>query len=43
MTGGTSVVTGGGEAFSVDVCVYKTATGHMSGMTKVVRGTTASI
>lgn len=43
VTGGTSVVTGGGEALSVDVCVFKTTTGHMSGMTKLVKGTTASI
>jgi hypothetical protein len=41
--GGTSVVTGEGDTFSVDVCVYKTTPGSMSGMTKLVKGTTVSI
>jgi hypothetical protein len=43
VTGGTSLLTGGGDTFSADVCVYKTTTGSMSGMTKLVKGTTASL
>jgi hypothetical protein len=41
--GGTSVVTSEGDAFSADVCVYKTYHGYMSGLTKLVKGTTVSI
>jgi len=43
VTGGTSAATSRGDTFSADVCVYKTTSGYMSGMTKLVAGTTASI
>ncbi len=43
VTGGTSIVTSEGDTFSADVCVYKTTPSYMSGMTKLVKGTTASI
>lgn len=43
VTGGTSVVTGAGDTFSAALCVYKTTPGYMSDMTKLVKGTTATI
>ncbi len=43
VTGGTSAVTSRGDTVSADVCVYKTTSGYMSGMTKLVAGTTVSI
>jgi hypothetical protein len=43
VTGGTAAVTAAGDTFSADVCVYMTSPGYMSTMTKLVKGTTATI
>ena len=43
VTGGTSTVTGRGDTFSADVCVFKSTPAYMNSLTKLVTGTTASL
>ena len=43
VTGGTSVVTNGGDTFTADVCVYNPRGNNPGGMTHLVKGTTVSI